>query len=219
MRIVLLGAPGTGKGTQGKFITEKYNIPKISTGDILRESIYSKDGIGKKIQKIVQEGKLVPDRIVCNLIRKRIQKKDCGNGFLLDGFPRTIEQAYYLETNKTNIDCAIEFIVPYQLILERISGRRIHMQSGRIYHIKFYPPKTKDKDDITGEPLIIRKDDQIESVKKRLKEYKIMTYPVIKYYKNKKRLGKLKFFKIDATDSSLIIKKKIDIILKNNFIL
>ncbi|QCI20612.1 adenylate kinase [Buchnera aphidicola (Brachycaudus cardui)] len=218
MRIVLLGAPGTGKGTQGRFISETYNIPQISTGDILRESIYSKDEIGNIVKKTVQEGKLVSDNIVCNLVKKRIQKKDCNNGFLLDGFPRTIAQAHYLSSNKIKIDYVIELRVPYTSILERISGRRIHTKSGRIYHIKFNPPKIEDKDDLTGEPLVIRKDDEKESIIKRLKEYEKMTYPVITYYIDKEKFGTLRFFKINAVHPSLIIKKQIDAILKNDFI-
>lgn len=161
MRIILIGAPGTGKGTQAKFITEKYKIPQISTGDMLRESIYSKNKIGKIIKNIIEKGKLVSDKIVCDLIEKRILKKDCINGFILDGFPRTIEQALYLSQKKIKIDYVLDFIMPYESILERISGRRIHVNSGRTYHIKFNPPKTRDQDDITGEALIIRKDDPV----------------------------------------------------------
>ncbi|AHG59913.1 adenylate kinase [Buchnera aphidicola] len=217
MRIILLGAPGTGKGTQGKFITEKYNIPKISTGDILRESIYAQDTFGKMIQKTVEKGKLVSDKIVCDLIKIRIQKKDCINGFILDGFPRTIEQAHYLSNNKIKIDYVLEFIVPYKLILERISGRRIHLQSGRIYHIKFHPPKIENQDDLTGESLITREDDKKESVEKRLKEYEKLTHSVVNYYKNQKKIGNIKFFKINGINSSSIIKNQIEGILKKHF--
>jgi len=214
MRIILLGAPGTGKGTQGKFISEKYKIPQISTGDMLRESINSKNKIGKIIKNIIENGKLVSDEIVCDLIHKRINQKDCINGFLLDGFPRTVTQACYLSEKKINIDYILEFIVPYESILERISGRRIHIQSGRIYHIKFKPPKIENQDDITGEKLITRKDDKKESIQERLEEYKKMHFPLIKYYINKQESENIKIFQIDGKDSFLSIKKRIEKILK-----
>jgi len=214
MRIILLGAPGTGKGTQGKFISKKYKIPQISTGDMLRESVNSKNKIGKIIKNIIENGKLVSDEIVCDLINKRIHQKDCINGFLLDGFPRTVTQAFYLSEKKIKIDYILEFIVPYKSILERISGRRIHIQSGRIYHIKFNPPKIENKDDITGEELIIRKDDTKESIKERLEEYKKMHIPLMKYYINKKELENIKIFQINGTNSLLSIKKRIEKILK-----
>lgn len=214
MRIILLGAPGTGKGTQGIFIGKKYNIPQISIGDMLRENIHLKNKIGKIIKKTVENGNLVSNKIVCTILKRRIIKKDCQNGFLLDGFPRTIEQANYLSENKIKIDYVLEFSMPYKLILERISGRRIHVQSGRIYHIKYNPPKNEQKDDLTGEILITRKDDKKSSIKKRLEEYKRETYPLIEYYLNEDKLGKLKFFKIDASDSLLNIKHNIKTILK-----
>ena len=214
MRIILLGAPGTGKGTQGKYISEKYKIPQISTGDMLRESIDSKNKIGIMIKNIIEEGKLVSDDIVCELIKKRIAKKDCINGFLLDGFPRTIKQACCLSKNKIKIDYVLEFIMPHHSILERISGRRIHVQSGRIYHVKFNPPKNKDKDDITGEPLIQRKDDKLESVKNRLEEYKKTHHLLVEYYTYEKKINNIKYFQINAMNEFLLIKEKIDMILK-----
>lgn len=217
MRIILIGAPGTGKGTQAKFITEKYKIPQISTGDMLRESIYSKNKIGKIIKNIIEKGKLVSDKIVCDLIEKRILKKDCINGFILDGFPRTIEQALYLSQKKIKIDYVLDFIMPYESILERISGRRIHVNSGRTYHIKFNPPKTRDQDDITGEALIIRKDDQKESIKKRLEEYKKTYHLLVQYYTSQKKIDNVQYFKIDAMNSFLSIRKTIEKILRNNF--
>jgi adenylate kinase len=214
MRILLLGAPGTGKGTQAKFIKKKYKIPQISTGDMLRENIYTKNKIGEDIRKIINKGNLVSDEIVCNLIHDRIQKKDCKNGFILDGFPRTLEQCFYLSKNKIQIDYVLELILPYESILERISGRRIHIPSGRVYHVKFNPPKIKDQDDITKEPLITREDDQKESIKKRLEEYKKITYPLIQYYLNEKKINGLKFFQINTINSVLLIKKKIEEILR-----
>jgi adenylate kinase len=214
MRIVLLGAPGTGKGTQGKFIAKKYNIPQISTGDIIRENIYAKNKIGKSIQEIVKKGNLISDEIVCNLMHDRIKKKDCTNGFILDGFPRTLEQYFYLSRNKIKIDYVLELILSHESILERLSGRRIDIQSGRVYHIKFNPPKIKNHDDVTGQPLTIREDDKEEIIKKRLDEYTKTTYPLIKYYLNEEKTNRLKFFQINASDSVSFIREKIEVILK-----
>lgn len=214
MRIILLGAPGTGKGTQGKFITEKYKIPQISTGDMLRESVVLKNKIGMIIKNIIEEGKLVSDEIVCHLIKNRIKKHDCINGFILDGFPRTIQQALYLSKKNIKIDYVLEFIIPHEYILERISGRRIHIQSGRIYHVKFKPPKIKDKDDLTGQTLITRKDDTKEGIKKRLEEYKKVHDPLVQYYMHEKKRGNIKFFQIDAMLSFSSIRKKLETILK-----
>ncbi|AEO08257.1 adenylate kinase [Buchnera aphidicola] len=214
MRIILIGAPGTGKGTQGTFISERYKIPKISTGDMLREAVHLKTNIGRIIKNVIEKGKLVSNEIVCNLIAKRIQKKDCINGFLLDGFPRTLEQAYYLSKINFKIDYVLEFMVPFQSILERISGRRVHAASGRIYHVKFKPPKIQNKDDITGQELIIREDDKIESVIQRLEEYKKIHDPLIKYYINQKKMGNIKFFQINGTNSVSFIHKKIEQALK-----
>ncbi|QCI24520.1 adenylate kinase [Buchnera aphidicola (Muscaphis stroyani)] len=214
MRIVLLGAPGTGKGTQGKFIVEKYKIPSISTGDILRENIYLKNEIGNKIKKKIQKGQLVSNKIVCNVIKQRIEKNDCINGFMLDGFPRTIDQAHFLSKLNIKIDYVIEFIVPYELILERISGRRIHVPSGRVYHIKFNPPQIEEKDDVTGDLLSLRKDDNLEILKKRLEEHKKNKNLLDQYYKNEKKIGNIKYFKINGTDSVLNIKNKIQFILQ-----
>lgn len=213
MRIVLLGPPGSGKGTQSKLIAEKYNISQISIGDILRESIYANNKIGKIIKNTVKMGNLVSDNIVCCLVKERIKKKDCINGFLLDGFPRTIKQAQYISNNKIKIDYVIEFILPYQSILERLSGRRIHAPSGRIYHIKFNPPKIENKDDLTGQILITRDDDREESIKKRLEEYNKINHLLTEYYLKEKKIGNLNYFKINALDSLLNIEKKIELIL------
>lgn len=216
MRIILLGAPGTGKGTQGKFISEEYNIPKISTGDMLRESITLETKMSQFIQSQIKKGKLVSDKIVCDLIKNRIKKKDCSNGFLLDGFPRSIEQAYYLSESKITVDYILNFVMSHEKILDRISGRRIHPQSGRIYHIKFNPPKINNIDDITGDSLVLREDDKTETIKNRLKEYEKITYPLKKYYLNQALKEKLQFLEIDAADSLINIKNKIKSILKNN---
>lgn len=214
MHIILLGAPGTGKGTQSKFIIEKYQIPQISTGDILRDSIKLKNKIGKKIYKILKNGQLVSDDIVCNLVYERIKKADCANGFLLDGFPRTIKQAKYISYLGIKINFVLEFIVPDDLILKRISGRRIHPESGRSYHIYFNPPKEEGIDDITKEKLITREDDKIKSVKNRLENHKKNIDLLTRYYLNQEKLKNLKFFKIDGTEKPEIIQKKIKIILE-----
>lgn len=217
MRIILLGAPGTGKGTQSKFITEKYKIPQISTGDILREHIKLKNKIGKKVYKILKNGELVSDNIVCDLIYERINQKDCIKGFLLDGFPRTIKQAKYISNLGIKINFVFEFIVPDALILQRISGRRIHLPSGRTYHIHFNPPQQEGKDDITKEKLIIREDDKIESIQNRLENYKKNNNILIKYYLKEEKLKKLKLFQINGVKQPNIIKKEIQNIIENNF--
>ncbi|AYN24602.1 adenylate kinase [Buchnera aphidicola] len=214
MRVILLGAPGTGKGTQAKLIAENYNIPKISTGDILREQIQKKNIIGKEIHNLLKNGELVSDEIVSNLIGNRIQEKDCINGFLLDGFPRTREQAKYISNLKIKIDYVLELIVPYELILKRICGRRVHTPSGRIYNINFNPPKEEGKDDLTQEKLSIREDDKIEIIKKRLENYEENAYLLNQYYLKEKNLKKLNYFKIDGKKDILNIQKKINMILK-----
>lgn len=214
MRIILLGAPGTGKGTQAKLITENYNIPRISTGDILRENIQKKNTIGKKIHNILKNGELVSNKIVCNLIGERIQKKDCIHGFLLDGFPRTQEQAEYISNLKIKIDYVLELIVPYELILKRICGRRVHTPSGRIYNINYNPPKKEGKDDLTQEKLSIREDDTIEIVKKRLENYEKNSFLLNKHYLREKKLKKLQFFKIDGKKSIYKIHREIKMMLK-----
>ncbi|CAL4325485.1 Adenylate kinase [Buchnera aphidicola (Protaphis terricola)] len=216
MYIILLGAPGSGKGTQSKFITKKYKIPQISTGDILRENIKKNNNIGKKIFNILNNGDLVSDDIVCRLVYKRIKQDDCSKGFLLDGFPRTIQQAKYISYLGIKINFVLEFIVPDELILKRISGRRIHIKSGRTYHVYFNPPKKQGVDDITQEKLTIREDDKLESVKKRLKNYKKEINQLNQYYLKEQKNQNLKFFKIDGTTTPKNIQNKIKIILKNN---
>ena len=184
MKIILLGAPGAGKGTQAKIIQKKCNIAHISTGDMIRETIKSKTIIGDKLKKILDDGQLVSDEFIIEIVKDRISKDDCKNGFLLDGVPRTIKQAEELCNLGVNIDFIIEINVDDNLLVERITGRRIHQQSGRTYHIKFNPPKVEGKDDITGENLIIRSDDNIEIVKQRLDVYHKQTSQLIDFYKN-----------------------------------
>jgi len=182
MRLVLLGCPGVGKGTQAGFIRDELNIPQISTGDMLREEIRSQSDLGQEIQKIVADGKLVSDDLMVSLVKQRIQKEDCRNGFLLDGFPRTIPQAEALRENNISLDYIVEIRVPDEKIIERLSGRRVHPASGRVYHINFQPPKIQDKDDITGEALVQRPDDHEEIIRKRLTVYHKDTAPLVNYY-------------------------------------
>jgi len=181
MRIVLLGCPGAGKGTQAKQIAERYHIPHISTGDILRSAIQSHNDLGKKVKEVVEQGQLVSDDLMIELVKNRLQADDCKNGFLLDGFPRTISQAKALE-EMSGIDVIINIAVPEAEIIKRLSGRRIHLASGRTYHVLFHPPKEADKDDVTGEPLIQRPDDQEEAIRKRLMVYHADTAPLQNYY-------------------------------------
>jgi adenylate kinase len=182
MRIILLGSPGSGKGTQAQFITEKYGIPQISTGDMLRAAVREGTPLGIEAKKVMDAGGLVSDDIILGLIKERISQPDCKNGFLLDGFPRTIAQAEGLAEMGVDIDNVIEIVVEDEEIVKRMSGRRVHPQSGRTYHTVFNPPKTSGVDDVTGEPLIQRDDDQEETVRKRLNVYHEQTKPLVGYY-------------------------------------
>jgi len=184
MRIILLGAPGAGKGTQAKLLTDQFHIPAISTGDILRAAIRNETPLGKQAKALVESGRLVPDEMVVELVRERIKQPDCQQGFLLDGFPRTVAQAEALD-KLTDIDYIIDIDVPEDEIIRRLTGRRVHPASGRIYHLSFQPPKVAGKDDVTGEPLIQRADDTEETVRKRLAVYQQQTSPLRDYYKKK----------------------------------
>ncbi|GAB4256094.1 MAG: adenylate kinase [Methylomicrobium sp.] len=182
MRIILLGSPGSGKGTQAQFITAKYGIPQISTGDMLRAAVRDGTPLGIEAKKVMDAGGLVSDDIILGLIKERIAQPDCRNGFLLDGFPRTIAQAEGLAKMGVVIDHVIEIAVEDEEIVKRMSGRRVHPGSGRTYHVEFNPPKTAGIDDVTGEPLIQRDDDQEETVRKRLNVYHEQTKPLVGYY-------------------------------------
>ncbi|AGF46841.1 adenylate kinase [Candidatus Kinetoplastibacterium desouzaii TCC079E] len=182
MRLILLGPPGAGKGTQASLLTKYFNIPQISTGDMLRTAIREGTSLGSAVKEIMDHGKLVPDDIILKLVNARLGYKDCQNGYLLDGFPRTIPQADALKNANIHLDFIIEIDVPEKNIIERMSGRRIHIASGRSYHIKFNPPKIENIDDVTGETLIQREDDHEETVRKRLKIYKEQTKPLVDYY-------------------------------------
>ena len=182
MRLILLGAPGAGKGTQANFICQKYGIPQISTGDMLRAAVKAGTPLGLEAKKVMDAGGLVSDELIINLVKDRIAQGDCAKGFLFDGFPRTIPQAEAMKAAGVKLDYVLEIDVPFEAIIERMSGRRSHPASGRTYHVKFNPPKVEGHDDVTGEPLVQREDDKEETVKKRLDVYSSQTRPLVDYY-------------------------------------
>jgi adenylate kinase len=184
MRLILLGAPGAGKGTQAAFICQKYGIPQISTGDMLRAAVKAGSPLGVMAKKVMDSGALVGDDIIIGLVKERLAQPDCAKGFLFDGFPRTIPQADAMKAAGVKLDYVLEIDVPFEAIVERMSGRRSHTTSGRTYHVKFNPPQVEGLDDVTGEPLIQREDDKEETVKKRLAVYAAQTRPLIDYYRN-----------------------------------
>jgi adenylate kinase len=183
MRLILLGGPGAGKGTQANYIKERYGIPQISTGDMLRAAVKAGSELGKEAKKFMDAGGLVPDEVIIGLVKERIKEADCQKGFLFDGFPRTIPQADAMKAAGVPIDAGVEIDVPDEEIIRRMSGRRVHLASGRTYHVVFNPPKVEGKDDVTGEPLIQRDDDKEETVRKRLQVYHDQTEPLVAYYK------------------------------------
>ena len=182
MRLILLGAPGAGKGTQASFICQHYAIPQISTGDMLRAAVKAGTEMGLAAKKVMDAGGLVGDDIIIGLVKERIAQPDCANGFLFDGFPRTIPQADAMKQAGVKLDCVLEIDVPFDAIIERMSGRRVHVASGRTYHVRFNPPKREGIDDISGEALIQRDDDKEDTVKKRLEVYSAQTRPLVEYY-------------------------------------
>ena len=182
MRLILLGAPGAGKGTQATFICQKYGIPQISTGDMLRAAVKAGSPLGLEAKAVMASGGLVSDDLIINLVKERLTQSDCEHGFLFDGFPRTIPQANAMKAAGVVLDYVVEIDVPFEAIIERMSGRRSHPASGRTYHVKFNPPKHEGLDDVTGEPLIQREDDKEETVKKRLDVYSAQTRPLVEYY-------------------------------------
>ena len=184
MRLILLGAPGAGKGTQANFIKEHYSIPQISTGDMLRAAVKAGSPLGVQAKGFMDAGELVPDDLIINLVKERLTEPDCANGYLFDGFPRTIPQAEAMKQAGVAIDFVVEIDVPFDEIIVRMSGRRVHPESGRTYHVKFNPPKVEGKDDVTGEPLVQRDDDKEETVRKRLDVYVAQTRPLVDYYSN-----------------------------------
>lgn len=209
MRVILLGAPGAGKGTQAYFIMKKYGIPQISTGDMLRAALIDGSKIGKQVKAIMDIGKLVTDDLVIALVKERIKKDDCHKCFLLDGFPRTITQANAMKKAGIHVDYVLLFDVPDTLIIDRITGRRVHAPSGRIYHVKFNPPKKEGRDDITGEPLTIRNDSQELTIRMRLAEYHRQTAPLINHYRKEANDGEICYFTIDGTRKVAEISKQL----------
>jgi len=200
MRIILLGAPGAGKGTQAQFLTKKYNIPQISTGDMLRAAIKAGTEMGKMAKAAMDAGQLVTDEIIIGLVKDRIAQDDCKNGYLLDGFPRTLPQADAVTNAGIEIDAVIEIDVPDSEIVKRMSGRRAHLASGRTYHVVYNPPKVEGKDDLTGEDLVQRDDDKEEVVLDRLKVYHELTQPLIGYYKEQaSKNNSIKYITVDGT--------------------
>ena len=209
MNLIILGPPGAGKGSQAAFISSEQNIPPISTGDMLREAIKNGTELGLQAKAIMDAGNLVSDDLIIELVKERISQSDCERGFLFDGFPRTIPQAEALIQNNVEIHGVIELVVADEEIIKRMSGRRIHLASGRTYHVDFNPPKKAGIDDETGEDLVIRKDDEPETVKDRLKVYWTQTQPLIEYYSNSKNFSDLKYLSLDGTLTVDEIKKNI----------
>ncbi len=218
MRLILLGAPGAGKGTQAKFITEQFNIPQISTGDMLRRAVSAGTEIGKKAKALMDAGKLVPDAIMLDLVKKRIYEPDCQQGFLFDGFPRTLPQAEAIRDLGVPIDHVIEIHVDDEEIVHRMSGRWMHPGSGRTYHVDYQVPKTPGIDDVTGEPLVQREDDKEETVRRRLAIYHEQTKPVVNYYATWASRGELnapQYHKISGVGAVAAIRAQLLKILTN----
>jgi len=210
MRVILLGAPGAGKGTQAQFITSKYAIPQISTGDMLRAAVKAGSPLGALVKEVMASGGLVTDDIIIALVKERIEQPDCSKGFLLDGFPRTIPQAEAMEQAGIAIDVVVEIGVEDEEIVKRLSGRRVHADSGRIYHVINNPPKLTDVDDITGEPLIQRDDDKEETVRKRLKVYHEQTKPLVDFYQQLEVKGHgVKVVRLNGQDNVEVVRQQI----------
>ena len=199
MRIILLGAPGAGKGTQAQFMMDKYGIPQISTGDMLRAAAKAGTELGLKAKELMDAGQLVSDELIIGLVKERISQEDCAKGFLLDGFPRTIPQADAMKEAGVIVDFVLEFDVPDEEIVKRMAGRRVHPGSGRTYHVTYNPPKVEGKDDVTGDDLAIRPDDEEATVRKRLEIYHAQTAPLINYYQNEAKQGNGAHHKFDGT--------------------
>ena len=211
MRLILLGAPGAGKGTQATFIKEKFGIPQISTGDMLRAAVKAGTPLGVEAKKVMDSGGLVSDEIIINLVKARLKEADCAHGYLFDGFPRTIAQAQALKDANVKIDYVLEIDVPQEAIIDRMSGRRTHPASGRSYHIQFNPPQREGFDDVTGDPLVQRDDDKVETVKKRLEVYEKQTRPWVDYYGDWAKTGDVhapQYRKIAGVGSVEEIKKR-----------
>ena len=210
MRIILLGAPGAGKGTQAQFISEKFGIPQISTGDMLRAAVKAKSELGLQVEQVMVSGGLVTDEIIIALVKERISQDDCVNGFLFDGFPRTIPQAEAMVDALVEIDVVLEIDVPDNEIVKRLSGRRVHLDSGRVYHVDFHPPKERGKDDQTGEELIQRDDDREDTVRNRLALYHEQTKPLVKFYTELASKGNtVNVLKVNGVANVEVIKQEV----------
>lgn len=212
MRLILLGGPGAGKGTQAKYITDRYGIPQISTGDMLRAAVKAGTELGLQVKEIMDAGKLVSDDIIVRLVKERIAEPDCENGFLFDGFPRTIPQAEALRDAGVVVQYVVEVAVDDDEIIRRMAGRRVHPPSGRTYHVEFNPPQRSGRDDVTGEPLVQRDDDQEETVRKRLKVYHAETEPLVRYYTDWEKSGDAaapKYVRVDGIGSVEEVRDRI----------
>ncbi|MEQ8857831.1 MAG: adenylate kinase [Pseudomonadales bacterium] len=216
MRIVLLGPPGAGKGTQAQFVCEAFQIPQISTGDMLRAAVSAGSSLGRKVKAVMDSGALVSDEIIIELVKERIVEPDCANGFLFDGFPRTIPQAEALDEAGVAIDAVVEITVPAEDIVKRMSGRRVHPASGRVYHVDFNPPQESGKDDETGEPLIQRDDDQEGTVRERLDVYQRQTHPLVAFYRAKADAGDVTFARVDGRGEVKVVLERILASLKSS---
>ncbi len=213
MRIILLGAPGAGKGTQAQFLMGKFGIPQISTGDMLRAAINAGTQLGVAAKRVMDEGKLVSDELIIGLVKERITQADCAGGFLLDGFPRTIPQADAMKDADIKVDHVIEFDVNDEVIVERMSGRRVHPGSGRVYHLRYNPPKVEGKDDETGEELAIRPDDQEQTVRKRLGIYHNQTKPLVDYYTELASTDDCAYHKLDGSQAVEAVSHQLETLL------
>ena len=215
MKIILLGPPGAGKGTQAEIICKNFSIPHISTGDMLREAIANETATGKLAKEIMDAGNLVSDDVIVSLVKDRIKEEDCKNGFLFDGFPRTIPQADAIENQEIFVNVVLELTLKDELIINRMSGRRVHQPSGRSYHLEFNPPEKDGLDDVTGEPLIQRDDDKPETVKNRLEVYWEQTNPLIVYYRSKSVQTDLKYIEIDGSKTMEKVSSQIHAALED----
>ena len=209
MRILLLGAPGAGKGTQAAFIKDKFNIPQISTGDMLRAAVRAGTPLGLEAKKVMEAGELLADKLIMGLVKERIRQDDCRQGYLFDGFPRTLGQAEAMQQEGIEIDCVVEIVVADEEIIKRLSGRRVHPGSGRVYHIEFNPPQRPGKDDITGEALIQREDDKEETVRKRLQVYHEQTSPLVRFYSHPEGRKARGYLRVDGVGDVQAVRQNL----------
>ena len=209
MRILLLGAPGAGKGTQAAFITDKFNIPQISTGDMLRAAVRAGTPLGLEAKKVMEAGELLADKLIMGLVKERIRQDDCRQGYLFDGFPRTLGQAEAMQQEGIEIDCVVEIVVADEEIIKRLSGRRVHPGSGRVYQIEYNPPQRPGKDDVTGDALIQREDDKEETVKKRLQVYHEQTSPLVRFYSNPDSRKARGYLRVDGVGDVREVRDKL----------